>query len=136
METSILDLLLRYWFMQNVFSQNCVEGAVLLMLCLQLLNFSQSYYFSLPFFCNSFTSGGPGSGKGTQTAKIAAHYDFECVSVGEILRNQLLHHAPSDRKWELIAQIIANGELAPQVWLCECRCYSSLVPALICTGVS
>lgn len=37
------------------------------------------------------------------------------MSVGEILRNQLLHHAPSDRKWELIAQIIANGELAPQV---------------------
>lgn len=59
--------------------------------------------------------GGPGSGKGTQTAKLAAHYDFQCVSVGEILRNQLLQHAPSDRKWELIAQIIANGELAPQV---------------------
>ncbi|XP_051749777.1 adenylate kinase 5, like isoform X2 [Ctenopharyngodon idella] len=58
--------------------------------------------------------GGPGSGKGTQTAKIAHRYDFEHVSVGEILRNQLLHHAPSDRKWELIAQIIANGELAPQ----------------------
>lgn len=61
-----------------------------------------------------FIIGGPGSGKGTQTAKIAQHYDFEHVSVGEILRNQLLHHAPSDRKWELIAQIIANGELAPQ----------------------
>ncbi|XP_030647634.1 adenylate kinase 5, like [Chanos chanos] len=61
-----------------------------------------------------FIIGGPGSGKGTQTAKIASHYDYECVSVGEILRNQLLHHAPTDRKWELIAQIIANGELAPQ----------------------
>ncbi|KAJ8379750.1 hypothetical protein SKAU_G00005280 [Synaphobranchus kaupii] len=61
-----------------------------------------------------FVIGGPGSGKGTQTAKMAGHYAYECVSVGEILRNQLLHHAPSDRKWELIAQIIANGELAPQ----------------------
>ncbi|KAK6306771.1 hypothetical protein J4Q44_G00236960 [Coregonus suidteri] len=61
-----------------------------------------------------FVIGGPGSGKGTQTAKIASHYRFECVSVGEILRNQLLHHASSDRKWELIAKIIANGELAPQ----------------------
>ncbi|KAG1951036.1 adenylate kinase isoenzyme [Pimephales promelas] len=61
-----------------------------------------------------FIIGGPGSGKGTQTTKIAHRYDFEHVSVGEILRNQLLHHAPSDRKWELIAQIIANGELAPQ----------------------
>ncbi|XP_026858874.2 adenylate kinase 5, like isoform X2 [Electrophorus electricus] len=62
-----------------------------------------------------FIIGGPGSGKGTQTAKIAAHYDFEHVSVGEILRKQLLQHAPSDRKWELIAKIIANGELAPQI---------------------
>ncbi|KAJ8397130.1 hypothetical protein AAFF_G00009840 [Aldrovandia affinis] len=61
-----------------------------------------------------FVIGGPGSGKGTQTSKMAGHYGYECVSVGEILRNQLLHHAPSDRKWELIAQIIANGELAPQ----------------------
>ncbi|MBN3301596.1 KAD5 kinase, partial [Amia calva] len=61
-----------------------------------------------------FIIGGPGSGKGTQTAKMASHYGYVCVSVGEILRNQLLHHAPSDRKWELIAQIIANGELAPQ----------------------
>ncbi|XP_062398259.1 adenylate kinase 5, like [Sardina pilchardus] len=61
-----------------------------------------------------FVIGGPGSGKGTQTLKMATHYDFECVSVGEILRTQLLHHATTDRKWELIAQIIANGELAPQ----------------------
>ncbi|KAL2092341.1 hypothetical protein ACEWY4_012139 [Coilia grayii] len=61
-----------------------------------------------------FVIGGPGSGKGTQTLKMATHYGFECVSVGEILRNQLLHHATTDRKWELIAQIIANGELAPQ----------------------
>ncbi|MGH0144234.1 UNVERIFIED_CONTAM: hypothetical protein FKN15_048689 [Acipenser sinensis] len=62
-----------------------------------------------------FVVGGPGSGKGTQTAKMAQRYGYVCVSVGEILRNQLLHHAPSDRKWELIAKIIANGELAPQI---------------------
>ncbi|KAL4623330.1 adenylate kinase isoenzyme 5-like isoform X1 [Arapaima gigas] len=61
-----------------------------------------------------FIIGGPGSGKGTQSTKMACHYNYECVSVGEILRKQLLQHAPSDRKWELIAQIIANGELAPQ----------------------
>uniref|UniRef100_A0A7M4DUX0 Nucleoside-diphosphate kinase n=1 Tax=Crocodylus porosus TaxID=8502 RepID=A0A7M4DUX0_CROPO len=57
--------------------------------------------------------GGPGSGKGTQSAKIAAHFGLICISVGEILRSQMLHHATSDQKWELIAQIIANGELAP-----------------------
>ncbi|XP_019366086.1 PREDICTED: adenylate kinase isoenzyme 1 isoform X1 [Gavialis gangeticus] len=60
-----------------------------------------------------FVIGGPGSGKGTQSAKIAAHFGLICISVGEILRSQMLHHATSDRKWELIAQIIANGELAP-----------------------
>ncbi|XP_019396219.1 PREDICTED: adenylate kinase isoenzyme 1 isoform X2 [Crocodylus porosus] len=60
-----------------------------------------------------FVIGGPGSGKGTQSAKIAAHFGLICISVGEILRSQMLHHATSDQKWELIAQIIANGELAP-----------------------
>ncbi|XP_005993329.1 adenylate kinase isoenzyme 5 isoform X2 [Latimeria chalumnae] len=60
-----------------------------------------------------FVIGGPGSGKGTQSSKIANHYGFICISVGEILRKQMIHHATSDKKWELIAQIIANGELAP-----------------------
>ncbi|XP_078406187.1 adenylate kinase isoenzyme 5-like isoform X2 [Cetorhinus maximus] len=63
--------------------------------------------------CIIFVIGGPGSGKGTQSAKMARQYGFESISVGEILRRQMLHHATSDRKWELIAQIIANGELAP-----------------------
>uniref|UniRef100_A0A452HPM1 Uncharacterized protein n=1 Tax=Gopherus agassizii TaxID=38772 RepID=A0A452HPM1_9SAUR len=60
-----------------------------------------------------FVIGGPGSGKGTQSTKMASHFGFVCISVGEILRNQLTHHATSNRKWELIAKIIANGELAP-----------------------
>ncbi|XP_038601583.1 adenylate kinase isoenzyme 1 isoform X1 [Tachyglossus aculeatus] len=60
-----------------------------------------------------FVIGGPGSGKGTQSGKMATRFGFICVSVGEILRQQMLHHAPSDRKWELIAHIITNGELAP-----------------------
>ncbi|XP_069842216.1 adenylate kinase isoenzyme 1 isoform X2 [Dendropsophus ebraccatus] len=60
-----------------------------------------------------FVIGGPGSGKGTQSTKMASHFGFNCISVGEILRKQLIHHATSDRKWELIAQIISKGELAP-----------------------
>ncbi|XP_048368197.1 adenylate kinase isoenzyme 1 isoform X1 [Sphaerodactylus townsendi] len=60
-----------------------------------------------------FVIGGPGSGKGTQSNQIASYFGFSCISVGEILRNQLIHHATSSRKWELIAKIIANGELAP-----------------------
>ncbi|XP_007434504.1 adenylate kinase isoenzyme 1 isoform X1 [Python bivittatus] len=60
-----------------------------------------------------FVIGGPGSGKGTQSQRMASHFGFVCISIGEILRGQLIHHATSDRKWELIAKIIANGELAP-----------------------
>ncbi|XP_035272250.1 adenylate kinase isoenzyme 5-like [Anguilla anguilla] len=58
--------------------------------------------------------GGPGSGKGTQSLKIAKHYGFEYVSVGELLRKKMIHNAPGNRKWSLITKIITNGELAPQ----------------------
>uniref|UniRef100_A0A8C1V9V6 Adenylate kinase isoenzyme 5 n=1 Tax=Cyprinus carpio TaxID=7962 RepID=A0A8C1V9V6_CYPCA len=58
--------------------------------------------------------GGPGSGKGTQSLKIAERYGFEYVSVGELLRKKMIHNATSNRKWSLIARIITNGELAPQ----------------------
>lgn len=59
--------------------------------------------------------GGPGSGKGTQSLKIAERYGFQYVSVGELLRKKMIHNATSNRKWSLIAKIITNGELAPQV---------------------
>ncbi|XP_055738394.1 adenylate kinase isoenzyme 5 [Salvelinus fontinalis] len=58
--------------------------------------------------------GGPGSGKGTQSLKIAECYGFQYVSVGELLRKKMIHNATSNRKWSLIAKIITNGELAPQ----------------------
>lgn len=61
-------------------------------------------------------TGGPGSGKGTQSLKIAERYGFQCISVGELLRKKI-HSASSNRKWSLIAKIITNGELAPQVLL-------------------
>ncbi|XP_051866655.1 adenylate kinase isoenzyme 5 [Pristis pectinata] len=58
--------------------------------------------------------GGPGSGKGTQSLKIAQRYGFEYISVGELLRKKMIHNATCNRKWRLIAKIITNGELAPQ----------------------
>nr|KAF6377115.1 adenylate kinase 5 [Myotis myotis] len=58
-------------------------------------------------------SGGPGSGKGTQSLKIAERYGFQYISVGELLRKKI-HSASSNRKWSLIAKIITTGELAPQ----------------------
>uniref|UniRef100_A0A3B3U229 Adenylate kinase 5 n=1 Tax=Poecilia latipinna TaxID=48699 RepID=A0A3B3U229_9TELE len=61
------------------------------------------------------TKSGPGSGKGTQSLKIAERYGFQYMSVGELLRKKMIHNATSNRKWSLIAKIITNGELAPQV---------------------
>ncbi|XP_067828917.1 adenylate kinase isoenzyme 5-like [Heptranchias perlo] len=58
--------------------------------------------------------GGPASGKGTQSMKIAERYGFLYISVGELLREKMLHNASNNRKWGLIAKIITNGELAPQ----------------------
>uniref|UniRef100_UPI00398E5C86 adenylate kinase isoenzyme 5-like n=1 Tax=Pristiophorus japonicus TaxID=55135 RepID=UPI00398E5C86 len=58
--------------------------------------------------------GGPASGKGTQSMKIAARYGFIYISVGELLREKMLHNASNNRKWGLIAKIVTNGELAPQ----------------------
>lgn len=74
--------------------------------------------------------GGPGSGKGTQSLKIAERYGFQYISVGELLRKKI-HSASSNRKWSLIAKIITNGELAPQVSLRECLslCKKIIVPA-------
>ncbi|KAM8791212.1 adenylate kinase isoenzyme 5 isoform 3-T3 [Rhynchonycteris naso] len=58
-------------------------------------------------------TGGPGSGKGTQSLKIAERYGFQYISVGELLRKKI-HSTSSNRKWSLIAKIITTGELAPQ----------------------
>ncbi|KAK2107146.1 Adenylate kinase isoenzyme 5 [Saguinus oedipus] len=60
-----------------------------------------------------YATRGPGSGKGTQSLKIAERYGFQYISVGELLRKKI-HSTSSNRKWSLIAKIITTGELAPQ----------------------
>lgn len=81
-------------------------------------------------------TGGPGSGKGTQSLKIAERYGFEYISVGELLRKKI-HSTSSNRKWSLIAKIITTGELAPQVKLFWNNlfsvCTSFSEPPLICS---
>ncbi|XP_067892803.1 adenylate kinase isoenzyme 5 isoform X3 [Heterodontus francisci] len=72
--------------------------------------------------------GGPGSGKGTQSLKIAQRYGFEYISVGELLRRKMIHNTTCNRKWSLIAKIITNGELAPQI------CTPDLVVFLACAN--
>ena len=56
--------------------------------------------------------GGPGSGKGTQCAKLVEKYGFTHLSTGELLRNEL--SSESERS-KLIRGIMERGELVPSV---------------------
>ncbi|XP_040897835.1 adenylate kinase isoenzyme 5-like [Toxotes jaculatrix] len=60
-----------------------------------------------------FIIGGPGSGKGSQTARLACCFGLRAVSLDDLLRKQLRHASPS-RKWEVISEMMSNGELGPQ----------------------
>lgn len=60
-------------------------------------------------------SGGPGSGKGSQAARLAHCFSLRVVSLDELLRRQLLSHASPGKKWEIVSEMMSHGELGPQV---------------------
>jgi adenylate kinase len=62
------------------------------------------YMFNLILF------GPPGSGKGTQAARIAAKYNFVHISTGEIFRREIKNESPLGLK---VRSIIEKGELVP-----------------------
>ncbi|XP_056275104.1 proline-rich protein 36-like isoform X4 [Pseudoliparis swirei] len=59
--------------------------------------------------------GGPGSGKGSQAARLASCFSFKVISLDELLRRQLLSHTSPSRKWEVISQMMGHGEMGPRV---------------------
>ncbi|CDK28992.1 unnamed protein product [Kuraishia capsulata CBS 1993] len=59
-----------------------------------------------------FVLGGPGSGKGTQCAKLVAGYGFVHLSAGDLLRAE--QQRPGSKYGELIAQYIKDGQIVPQ----------------------
>ncbi|XP_035514093.1 adenylate kinase isoenzyme 5-like [Morone saxatilis] len=61
-----------------------------------------------------FIIGGPGSGKGSQAARLACCFNLRVVSLDELLRRQLLSHASPSRKWRVISEMMGHGELGPQ----------------------
>ncbi|XP_051806949.1 adenylate kinase isoenzyme 5-like isoform X2 [Acanthochromis polyacanthus] len=61
-----------------------------------------------------FIIGGPGSGKGSQTTKLTAHFSFRGLSLDELLRRQLLTDATPGRRWELMSELMSHGELGTQ----------------------
>ncbi|KAK5910624.1 hypothetical protein CesoFtcFv8_004445 [Champsocephalus esox] len=61
-----------------------------------------------------FPPGGPGSGKGSQAARLAQRFRFRVLSLDELLRRQLLSHASPGRKWEVISEMMGHRELGLQ----------------------
>lgn len=57
-----------------------------------------------------FVLGGPGSGKGTQCAKIVRDYHYVHLSAGDLLREE---QQSGSKHGEMIAKMIKNGEIVP-----------------------
>merc|ERR1712086_288481 len=57
-----------------------------------------------------FVLGGPGSGKGTQCAKIAEDYGFVHMSAGDLLRDEIQQ---GTKDGSMIAQMIREGKIVP-----------------------
>uniref|UniRef100_A0A2C9JDT6 adenylate kinase n=1 Tax=Biomphalaria glabrata TaxID=6526 RepID=A0A2C9JDT6_BIOGL len=61
-----------------------------------------------------FLAGGPGSGKGTQCAKVTARYhDIIHLSMGDILRKEITERGTVDDKWAMVTKLLREGDMAP-----------------------
>ena len=58
-----------------------------------------------------FVLGGPGSGKGTQCAKLVADYGFKHLSAGDLLREE--QNRPGSQSGEMIKRYIREGIIVP-----------------------
>ncbi len=57
-------------------------------------------------------TGGPGSGKGTQCAKIVEQYGFTHLSTGDLLREEV---SSGSERGQQLTDIMQRGELVPLV---------------------
>lgn len=72
--------------------------------------------FLLLFMHHYVFAGGPGGGKGTQCAKIAARYSGVVhLSVGDLLRKEIADKGTAEDKWKMAGQLVQKGEMVPQV---------------------
>ena len=80
-------------------------------------------YFS-DFYIDYYTSiticlfiGGPGSGKATQCQLLVERYTgWVHISIGDMLRKQILSEGTANVKWAGVADLVQKGEMAPQVY--------------------
>ena len=54
--------------------------------------------------------GGPGSGKGTQSQKLSAHFGIPWISTGDLLREEI---AADSQLGQQVSETLAKGELVP-----------------------
>ncbi|KAK2075623.1 UMP-CMP kinase 3 [Prototheca wickerhamii] len=57
-----------------------------------------------------FVLGGPGSGKGTQSAKLVSEFGVVHLSAGDLLR---AHMKSGSKEGTMVADMIANGQIVP-----------------------
>lgn len=58
----------------------------------------------------AFVLGGPGSGKGTQSAKLVEEFGVVHLSAGDLLRAHMKSGSPEG---QMVATMIANGQIVP-----------------------
>jgi UMP-CMP kinase len=58
-----------------------------------------------------FVLGGPGSGKGTQCAKLVTDFGFKHISAGDLLREE--QDRPGSAYGDMIKQYIKSGGIVP-----------------------
>ena len=89
-------------------------GAVRFPVISIIFSFQSSIFFS--FLIWWLFPGGPGSGKAKQCKSLVARYSgWIHLSMGELIRNELLSKGDSEEKWQVISSLISKGELAPEV---------------------
>ena len=72
------------------------------------------------------TVGGPGCGKATQCRRIIERYPgWVHLSMGDLLRSEIMKRGTVDDKWNLMSNLVQEGEMAPEVSryisVCVCR---------------
>ena len=76
------------------------------------LVFQQNYDCSSLKFYLCVTTGGPGSGKGTQCTRIVEEFGYIHLSAGDLLRQEV---AKGNQRGQMIEDIMKEGKLVPQV---------------------
>ena len=72
--------------------------------------------------CRSLLPGGPGSGKGTQCARVVSEFNFAHLSTGDLLRSEVEKGSPIGREME---ETMRQGKLVPSV---SCLNESQTIP--------